>query len=255
MLLAIDVGNSQITFGLFQSKQFIARWHIPSDVTRSATEYADALVAQKKTHPLESITGAILVSVVPALTQTIQAALQATLKIAPRVVTHRLQTGLTIRYADPTCLGADRIVNAAAAYHLYGGATVIVDFGTATTFCAVSEMGEYLGGAIAPGLSISAEALFSRAAQLPRVALIPPKQALCTNTVHSMQSGILFGHVGLVNEMVRRIWREMGREAPVTATGGFCELIAPECKTISRINPNLTLEGLQILYEMNPKGS
>ncbi len=249
MLLALDLGNTQITLGLFQSDRLIARWHLATDVQKSADEYTRLLTASTHTHTTEAIAHAILSSVVPSLTDTIQTALRNAFAVNPLIVTHRLKMALRMRYTGK--LGSDRIANAVAAYHLYGGPRVIVDFGTATTFCALSEAGDYLGGAIAPGLATSAEALFTRAAQLPRVPLIKPGQVLGTDTVTGMQAGIFWGYVGLVDGMVRRIWKEMGQDAPVTATGGLCELIAPECITISRICPNLTLEGLRILYDLN----
>ncbi len=251
ILLAVDIGNTQITLGLFQSEPLIARWRIATDVHKTSDEYTLLLAALIRAQNVEKVTDAILVSVVPTLTPTMNTALRNAFSIDALIVTHRLKTGLQIRYAAPEELGTDRIVNAVAAYHLYGGPIIIVDFGTATTFCAVSESGDYLGGAIAPGLATSAEALFTRASQLPRVALRKPKQALCTDTVTGMQSGILFGYVGLVNEMIQRIRDEMGWVANVIATGGLCEWIAPECKSISHIQPNLTLDGLRLLYDMN----
>jgi type III pantothenate kinase len=249
VLLVLDIGNTQITLGLFQADRLVARWHFATDVQKTADEYTLLLSTSIHPHTPEAISGAILSSVVPPLTATIQTALRAAFSVDALIVTQKLKTALRIRYTEE--LGADRIVNAVAAYHLYGGPRVIVDFGTATTFCALSETGDYLGGAITPGLATSAEALFTRTAQLPRVPLMKSKQVLGTDTVTGIQAGIFWGHVGLVNEMVRRIWQEMGRDAPVTATGGLCEFIAPECVTISRICPNLTLEGLRILYNMN----
>jgi type III pantothenate kinase len=166
-------------------------------------------------------------------------------------VTHELTTGITIRYDNPKEIGADRIVNAAAAYRLYGGPIIIVDFGTATTFCAVTTSGEYLGGAIAPGVKISAEALFQRAAKLPRVELMKPRSVIGSDTISAMQSGILYGYAGLVDGIVERMKMELSPEAKVVATGGLAELVAPETRSIKEVRPHLTLEGLRLLFEIN----
>ncbi|MDC4204814.1 MAG: type III pantothenate kinase [Candidatus Manganitrophus sp.] len=253
LLLVIDIGNTNVVFGIFERKKLIGEWRVATHLHKTADEYGilliDLLLAQKI--PLSKVKGAILSSVVPPLTPVFQEMTRKYFSLDPMVVTHSLKTGLQIKYDQPKEIGADRIVNAAAAYHLYGGPVVIVDFGTATTFCVVSETGDYLGGAIAPGLIISADALFSRAAKLPRVELIKPKRIIGRDTVSSMQSGMIFGYVGLVNEIVRRIHREIGTEALVVATGGLSNLIAPECSTIQKVRPALTLEGLMIIYHLN----
>jgi len=162
-----------------------------------------------------------------------------------------VKTGMDIRYDNPREVGADRIVNAVAAYELYGGPAIVVDFGTATTFDVISAQGEYLGGAIAPGIGISTEALFERAARLPRIELVKPRSAIGKNTVASMQAGIVFGFAGQVDELVRRIKKELGEEARVIATGGMAELLAGEARTIEKVDPLLTLEGLRLIYERN----
>lgn len=253
MLLVIDIGNTHVVFGIFKNEKLIGEWRIATHLHKTSDEYgilfADLLKAGKIT--VSKIKGAILSSVVPPLTPVFQEMTERYFSLAAMVVTHALKTGLKIQYDHPKEIGADRIVNAAAAYRLFGGPVVIVDLGTATTFCVVSERGDYLGGAIAPGLTISAEALFARAAKLPRVELSKPKSVIGRDTVTSMQSGIIFGYVGLVNEIVHRIQAEIGREALVVATGGLSSLIASECKTISKVRPTLTLEGLMIIFKLN----
>lgn len=253
MLLVIDIGNTNIVLGVFNKKKLIGEWRIATHLHKTSDEYGilliDLLSAQKV--PVSKMTGAILSSVVPPLTPIFQEMTEKYFSMKAMVVTHELKTGLRIRYDHPKEIGADRIVNAAAAYDLYGGPAVIVDFGTATTFCVVSKEGDYLGGVIAPGLGISADALFTRAAKLPRVELIKPKKVIGTDTVSSMQSGMIYGYVGLVNEIVDRIHQELGQETLVVATGGLSSLIAPECSTISKIRPALTLEGLMLIYKMN----
>ncbi len=253
MLLVIDIGNTHVVFGIFKNEKLVGEWRIATHLHKTSDEYgilfADLLKAGKIT--VSKIKGAILSSVVPPLTPVFQEMTERYFSLAAMVVTHTLKTGLKIQYDHPKEVGADRIVNAAAAYRLFGGPVVIVDLGTATTFCVVSEGGDYLGGAIAPGLTISAEALFARAAKLPRIELSKPKSVIGRDTVTSMQSGIIFGYVGLVNEIVHRIQAEIGREALVVATGGLSSLIASECKTISKVRPTLTLEGLMIIFKLN----
>ncbi|MFY9269957.1 MAG: type III pantothenate kinase [Candidatus Manganitrophaceae bacterium] len=253
MLLVIDVGNTNVVFGVFDKKKLIGEWRVATHFHQTADEYGVLLIDLLKARKIkiERIMGAILSSVVPPLTPVFQEMTRKYFSREAMVVTHELETGLLIRYDNPKEIGADRIVNAAAAYHLYGGPAIIVDFGTATTFGVISREGEYLGGAIAPGLTLSAEALFSRASKLPRVELIKPKTVIGRDTISSMQSGMIFGYAGLVDEMVRRIRRETGSEGLVVATGGLSSLIAPECGTIQKIRPTLTLEGLMIIYDLN----
>jgi type III pantothenate kinase len=253
MLLVIDIGNTHVVFGIFKNEKLVGEWRIATHLHKTSDEYGilftDLLSSGKV--GVSKIKGAIVSSVVPPLTPIFQEMTEKYFSLKAMVVTHSLKTGLKIQYDHPKEVGADRVVNAVAAFRLFGGPVVIVDFGTATTFCVVSEKGDYLGGAIAPGLMISADALFARAAKLPRVELSKPKSVIGKDTVTSMQSGLIFGYAGLVNEMVDRIREEIGREALVVATGGLAPLIASECKTISKIRPTLTLEGLMIIYKMN----
>ncbi len=192
-----------------------------------------------------------LCSVVPPLISTFDELFQRYFHISPLVVGAGVKTGVRIRMDNPREVGADRIVNAAAAHHLYGGPVIVTDLGTATTFDTVSKEGDYLGGAIAPGIITAAEALFTQAAMLPRVELTRPKRAIGTNTIAAMQSGIIFGYVGLIEGIVARIQQELGEKAKVVATGGVAELIAKETAVIDVVNPNLTLIGLRLIYLMN----
>jgi type III pantothenate kinase len=203
------------------------------------------------------INGTALCSVVPPLVPTFQEMCQKWLNIQPLVVEAGVKTGLRIRMDNPRELGPDRVVNAVAAHHLYGKPVIIIDLGTATTFDVVSKQGDYLGGAIAPGINIASEALFNRTAVLPRVELIPPKQVIGKNTIAAMQSGIIFGYIGLIEGIVQRIKQELGSKAKVVATGGNAYPIAKEIPAIDAINPDLTLIGLRLIYEMNicPEGA
>jgi type III pantothenate kinase len=199
----------------------------------------------------QQIHGVIIASVVPPLTQVFVQMIERFIKQSPLIVEAGVKTGVQIRYDSPRDVGADRIVDAVAVYRLYGGPACVVDFGTATTFDAVSAKGEYLGGAIAPGISIAAEALFSRTSKLPRVDLARPPRAIGSNTVHAIQSGLIFGYVGLVEGMVARFRAELGNDMRVIGTGGLAETIAKETEVIQIVNPWLTLEGLRLVWEMN----
>ncbi|MFQ5780686.1 MAG: type III pantothenate kinase, partial [Nitrospiria bacterium] len=249
VLLAIDIGNTNIVFGLFKGEKLFREWRVTTDPHKTSDGYGNLLTdfLSSQQIALSTINGAVLSSVVPCLTPIFQQVTERTFSLKAMVVTHSLKTGLKIQCRHPDEVGADRIVNAAAAYHLYGGPVVVVDFGTATTFCVVSKEGDYLGGAIVPGLMLSAEALFSHAAKLPRVELKRPSSVIGKDTVTSMQSGIIFGYIGLVNEIIKRIHHEMGEKTLVVATGGLAGLIASECGSISKIRPTLTLEGLMII--------
>ncbi len=253
MLLAIDIGNTVTTLGLFEDKELRATWHMATNIHRMADEYAALLLNLLRHQDLDTsaVKQVALCSVVPPLTTTYKELFQQYFHISPLVVGAGVKTGVSIRMDNPREVGTDRIANAAAAHHLYKGPVIVADLGTATTFDAVSEEGDYLGGAIAPGINIAAESLFMQAAMLPRVELVHPKHAIGTNTVAAMQSGIIFGYVGLIEGMVARIQQELGGKAKVVATGGWAELIAKETPVIDVVNPNLTLIGLRLIYLMN----
>jgi len=253
MLLAIDIGNTNVVLGVFDKDRLIESWRVGTKIQITSDEYAMIVKDLFNFTGLEfkQIDGVILSSVVPPLLPVMTEMTRKYFKLEPMVVTDRIKTGITIRYDNPKEIGADRIVNAAAAFHLYGGPLIIVDFGTATTFCAITKLGEYLGGAIVPGVKISAEALYQRAAKLPRVELVKPASVIGTDTISAMQSGIIYGYAGLVDGIVERMKKELSPEARVVATGGLAELIAPETKSIKETKPHLTLEGLRLLYEIN----
>jgi type III pantothenate kinase len=259
MLCAIDVGNTNIVLGLFDQDELRAQWRIATHHQRTADEYAVLLtdLLRGRGFELSSVTGVIVSSVVPPLTAVIEELTRRILRLEPVEVTHRLKSGLTLRIDNPSELGADRLVNAAAAYARYGGPVIIVDFGTATTICAVTAQGDYLGGSIAPGVWTAAEALFQRAAKLPRIDLVRPHRVIGTNTVAGMQAGILIGFAGLTGTLITRTQSELARQtgsktpARVIATGGLASLIAPECPEIQEVCPTLTLDGLKLLYTLN----
>jgi type III pantothenate kinase len=253
MLLCIDIGNTNITLGLYEGAELGPRWRLATDHERMPDEYALqvlGLLAQVGV-PLAQVDRAAMASVVPPLTDKWVQLCQSYLHCDPLVVNGKVRTGVTIKYEDPNAVGADRIVDAAAAFRLYGGPACIVDFGTATTFDALSAEGDYLGGAIAPGIGIAADALFQRTSKLPRVELARPPSVIGRNTTHAIQSGLLFGYVGLVEGMVARFKAELGPATRVIGTGGLAEIIAKETRVIQVVAPWLTLDGLRMIYEMN----
>jgi len=253
MLLAIDIGNTSVTVGLYKSAKLGPRWRLASDHERMPDEYGILLVQLLELAGARSdeISGIAMASVLPPLTGTFERACKDYLGIEPLLVDAGTRTGIRLRYEDPKQVGADRVVNAAAVRRIHKGAACIVDFGTATIFDAISSEGDYLGGAIAPGIGIAADALFRRAAKLPRVEIIRPPAAVGRNTVHSLQSGLLYGYVGLVEGMVGRFRAELGSDMKTVGTGALVELIAKETKVIDIIEPWLALEGLKVIYELN----
>ena len=256
MILAVDVGNTNTVLGVYDEGTRKVDWRISTDKDKTSDEYGILFKSLFSFGgiSLEQITGIIISSVVPPVVTVLQRTAERFFNLEPLIVGPGIKTGLNIKVDNPREVGADRIVNAVAAYHLYGGPLIIVDFGTATTFCAISEDGDYLGGVIAPGIGISIEALFEKAAKLPRVEIVRPERVIGKDTVSSMQSGIVFGFVGQVDGIVRRMKSEFRLPPMVLATGGFASLIARESETIKEVNTLLTLEGLRIIHHMNRKG-
>jgi type III pantothenate kinase len=253
MFLAIDIGNTNITFGLYDSETLGPSWRIRTIHEKMPDEYG-VLLDQLFHHrgcSANQVTGGAIASVVPPLTPVFQQVCRDYVGLTALVVDAGVRTGVPIRYDNPRAVGADRVADAAAVRQLYGVPACVVDFGTATTFDAVSAEGDYLGGAIAPGIGIAAQALFERTAKLPRVELTRPPFAIGRNTPHSIQSGLLFGYVGLVEGMVARFKAELGPETRVIATGGLAEIISRETDVIDIVDPWLTLHGLRIIYELN----
>jgi type III pantothenate kinase len=253
MLLCIDVGNTNITFGLYRGDELGPHWRIRTIHEKMPDEYGILMdqLFRHRGYCAEQITGVAIASVVPPLTPVFTDVSRDYLGQAPLVVDAGVRTGVRIRYDNAREVGADRVVDAVAVRALYGVPACVVDFGTATTFDALSADGDYLGGAIAPGIGIASEALFERTAKLPRVELTRPPAAIGSNTVHSIQSGLLFGYVGLVEGMVARFRAELGGDTRVIATGGLAEVIARETNVIDIVDPWLTLHGLRLVYAQN----
>ncbi len=254
MLLVVDVGNTNIVLGVYDSKKLIGHWRISTDRVRTTDEYGVLIMNlffHDRTVNVSDIDAIIISSVVPPLMPTLERVCLRYFNVKPIIVGPGTKTGMAIKYDNPREVGADRIVNAVAAYDKYGGPIIVIDFGTATTYCAILENGDYIGGAIAPGIQISAEALFQRAAKLPRIEVRNPGHVICRNTETSMQSGVLFGYVGQVEGIVARMKAELKGDAKVIATGGLAQLINAETDVIDYIEPMLTLEGLRLLYERN----
>ena len=253
MLLAIDIGNVNIVLGMFKDEKLLATWRIATGIHRLADEYAITVLSLLRQQGMDTpdVTKIALCSVVPPLTTVFEELGQRYFQTPPLVVRAGVKTGVRIRMDNPSEVGADRIVDAAAAHHLYGGPVIIVDLGTATTFDTVSAEGDYLGGAIAPGMATAAESLSVRTAMLPRVEMTRPERAIGTNTIAAMQSGLVFGYIGLIEGIIARIQAEIKGKATVVATGGYAELIAKETPVIDVVNKDLTLVGLRLIYQMN----
>lgn len=257
MILVVDVGNTNIVLGVYNNSENIASWRISTDAKKTSDEYSIQvmqLFIQSNLNPRE-VKGIIISSVVPNIMHSLENMIKKSFGINPLIVGPGVKTGINIKYDNPKEVGADRIVNAVAAHDKYKRDLIIIDFGTATTFCSLSKEANYLGGCITPGIRIASDALFDRAAKLPRVELEVPKNIICKNTISSMQAGIIYGYIGQVEYIVSKIKKEMkdlGSDEPlVIATGGLAKLIAKETEVIDKVDSSLTLEGLRIIYEKN----
>ncbi|GAA0725966.1 type III pantothenate kinase [Clostridium malenominatum] len=257
MILVLDAGNTNIVIGLYKDKELIVDWRLSTDPIRTADEYGIQvmqLFLQNKIDPSD-VEGVIISSVVPNIMYSIEHMISKYFELKPIIVGPGVRTGINIKYDNPKEVGADRIVNAVAAHEIYKKPLILIDFGTATTFCAITKEGDYLGGTICPGIKISLEALFQKAAKLPRVELVKPSTVICKNTVASMQAGMIYGYGGLVEFIVSKMKSEMiamGEEEPIViATGGLAKLISEEAGSIDVVDPYLTLVGLRIIYEKN----
>lgn len=253
MLLAIDVGNTNLTLGLYEGDKLDPHWRLATDHARMPDEYGLQFLGllEHAACSVRDLTGICLASVVPQLTQRVVQACRQYLKQDPLLVDTGVKTGIRIRYEDPKAVGADRVADAVATMNLYGGPACIVDFGTATTFNALTRDGDYLGGAITAGINLAADALFTHAAKLQRIDLQRPPSVIGRNTLHAMQSGLLFGYVSMAEGMVARFRAELGNDMKVIATGGLAEIVAQETRVIDILAPWLTLDGLRLIWDMN----
>ncbi|PKM89083.1 MAG: pantothenate kinase [Firmicutes bacterium HGW-Firmicutes-12] len=253
MLLVIDVGNTNIVLGVYNDNTLSKCWRLSTNRNQTADEYGIRICSLFTQYNLDykQVDAIVISSVVPPVMPMLEEMAHLYFNVNPLVVGPGVKTGMPILYDNPREIGADRVVNAIAGFEQYGGPLIIVDFGTATTFCVISKKGEYLGGAITAGIGIATEALFQRAAKLPRIELVKPKKIIGRNTVSSMQAGLIYGYIGQVDEIVTRTKEEIESDAFVVATGGMAEMIANESKTINKVDPFLTLEGLRIVYYRN----
>ena len=253
MLLVIDAGNTNVTFGLFRGSELLAQWRLTTDRNRSSDEYGAQVrsLFESAGSDVKEVEAVAIVSVVPPLNPSLMRMVETGFGLTPLVVDHTTDTGLKILYESPSDLGADRIVDAVAAVTKYGAPCIVVDFGTSTNFDVVSAEGEYVGGVLAPGIEISMDALFERAARLRKVDFVEPPSVIGKTTVAALQSGVVYGFAGQVDGIVTAIRRELGTDARAIATGGLAELIYPHASTIERVDPFLTLEGLRLVWERN----
>lgn len=254
----MDVGNTNIVLGAYDGKKLLNHWRMGTNREKTADEYGMFMMSLFSNDKIDTsnIEAVIIASVVPPIMYTLEHAIRKYLKKDPILVGPGIKTGINIKYENPREVGADRIVNAVAAIETYGGPVIVVDFGTATTFCAINSKSDYLGGVICPGIKVSLEALFQKAAKLPRIDLVKPESVIGRTTIGNMQSGIIYGYIGQVDYIVKRMKKEMKEDnIKVIATGGLARLIASESETIDEINGHLTLEGLRIIYEKNKSGT
>ena len=253
MLLVMDVGNTNTSLGVFKGDELVASWRLTAERARTVDEYG---VHARNLFALagldfQAITAVAIASVVPQLNHTLKRMSEVYFHLTPLFIDHTTDTGLTILYEPASDVGADRIVDAVAAMHKYGTPCIVVDFGTATNFEVIDDGGKYLGGVLTPGINISSDALFARAARLPRVAIERPQRVIGTSTLTALQSGLYYGYAGLVDGIVRRMIEELGRRPRVVATGGLAPLIATASEFIDEVDPTLTLDGLRMVYERN----
>jgi len=259
MLLALDVGNTNTVVGIFKDGKLLTNWRLQTDSNKSADEYGMMInqLLGFEGHKVDDVKDVIISTVVPSVLHTFQNLTSKYFNTKAVVVDHGVKTGITIKYDEPKKVGADRIVNAVAAFNKYGGPLIIIDFGTATTFCAISENAEFIGGTIATGLKISLDALVEKTAQLPKVELEAPGKVICKNTIQSMQAGLVYGHMGTVEYILKKMKEELsdmtasGKPVKVIATGGFANLVESGVDGIDYIDKLLTLEGLEIIHRMN----
>ncbi len=253
MILTLDIGNTNIKTALFDGKDMVKYWRLSTNITNTSDEYGITIMNLFRHENVDprSVEGIIISSVVPTINFTIEHMCQNYFGMVPMYVVPGVKTGINIKYENPRELGSDRIANAVAAYEEYGAPTIFIDFGTATTFGVIDEGGVFLGGCICPGIKLASEALVTGTAKLPRFELTRPEHVIGRSTLTNLQSGMFYGYVGLVTNIVRKIKQELGKEATVVATGGMAVMIAEESKVIDKLDGLLTLKGLRLIYERN----